>query len=372
MVGFNQIVSIALIIGVAYVAIQYGPDIVKKAKASFDEMQANAQSAPDTSSDGGPGFMQGLPQPSGGSQPTSAPPQVDDSSLVNPPDMTTSSAPPDTMPNGSVQDYTVPGNGFGDTGIYNLPSAPSTANSQVDKSGLLQQYPTVSSPQNPVHKKKKGSTTITKQQRQQEHMQNTQTSQGHPVAPPHVSVSQAHPSVGPATDTPRRPRPVPPSTGGRGNIQSRFAPGTQARADIEFQIGCNCNGTTCCYRGHTCDGSISAECTHTASPDKATTDRACAALRTRFLNKNPCTRPASKAPKSAFPPIRPAPCAAACAPFKNSPGTYSKCCRNHLATPRVQPKMTTEMALNPTANVAYGIGDTGDIVSLDSMFVTVA
>ena len=363
MVGFNQIVSIALIIGVAYVAIQYGPDIVKKAKASYDEMQANAQGGADTSA-GDPGFMQGLPQPTG-SQPVSAPPQVDDSSLVNPPDTTTSPADTGVYNLGSVKDYTVPGNGFGDTGVYNLPSP---ANSQIDKSGLLQQYPTVSSPQNPVHKKK--STTITKQQRQQEHMQNTQTSQGHPVAPPAVSVSQAHPTVGPATDTPRRPRPVPQSTGGRANIQSRFAPGTQARADIEYQIGCNCNGTTCCYRGHTCDGSISAECTHTSSPDKATTNRACAALRTRFLTKNPCTRPASKPSKSAFPPIRAAPCAAACAPFKNSPGTYSKCCRNHLATS--QPKTTTEMALNPTANVAYGIGDTGDIVSLDSMFVTIA
>jgi len=356
MVGFNQIVSIALIIGVAYVAIQWGPDIVKKAKASYDQMKANAEGGPDTSA-GEPGFLQGLPQPT-------APPQVDDSSLVNPPD--TVNQTPSYTP-----ESTQPGN-FGPTGIYNLPAditGPSTANSPVDKSGLLQQYPTVSSPQNPVKKK---NNTITKQQRQQEHMQNTQTSQGHPVAPPAVTVSQAHPTVGPATDTPRRPRPVPPSTGGRTNIQSRFAPGTQARSDVEFQIGCNCNGTTCCYRGHRCDGEISAECTHTSSPDRATTDRACAALRTRFLNKNPCNRPASRPSKSAFPPIRAAPCAAACAPFKNSPGTYSKCCRNHLATSRVQPRMTTEMALNPTANVAYGIGDTGDIVSLDSMFVTIA
>src|SRR6476659_857320 len=135
MVGFNQIVSIALIIGVAYVAIQYGPDIVKKAKASYDEMKANDEGSGDTSA-GDPGFLQGLPQTSGGSQ------QVDDSTLVNPPDMVNQT--PSYTP-----ESTQPGN-FGPTGIYNLPAdltGPSTANSQVDKSGLLQQYPTVSSPQ---------------------------------------------------------------------------------------------------------------------------------------------------------------------------------------------------------------------------------
>ena len=40
-----------------------------------------------------------------------------------------------------------------------------------------------------------------------------------------------------------------------------------------------------------------------------------------------------------------APCAAACAPFKNSPGTYATCCKQHAATakPAVKPKTATKV-----------------------------
>jgi len=86
-------------------------------------------------------------------------------------------------------------------------------------------------------------------------------------------------------DIPRKPLPVPPSSGGTTNIQSRFGPGTEARGDIDFQMGCNCVGQACCFRGYKCDGSIGAECTTLSSANASTADRnaACTALRARFL-----------------------------------------------------------------------------------------
>ena len=48
---------------------------------------------------------------------------------------------------------------------------------------------------------------------------------------------------------------------------------------------------------------------------------------------------------STLPYLGPAPCAAACAPFKSSPGTYATCCKQHAATAAAAPKP----ALKPTA-----------------------
>ncbi|MGB0028840.1 MAG: hypothetical protein WBP64_18590 [Nitrososphaeraceae archaeon] len=102
-------------------------------------------------------------------------------------------------------------------------------------------------------------------------------SQQHLAAP---TVSQAHPSTNAA---PARP--------GQGTITTRFQPGLPARDLIELQTGCHCNSNSCCFRGHRCDGTIGHECTTTSSANKTVTDRACAALRQRFLTKNPCNAP---------------------------------------------------------------------------------
>jgi hypothetical protein len=86
-------------------------------------------------------------------------------------------------------------------------------------------------------------------------------------------------------DIPRKPLLVPPSAEGITNIQSRFGPGTEARGEIDLQMGCNCVGQYCCFRGHKCDGSIGTECTTLSSANASTAQRnsACTALRARFL-----------------------------------------------------------------------------------------
>ncbi len=43
------------------------------------------------------------------------------------------------------------------------------------------------------------------------------------------STTADHPTAGPLTDTPHKPRPVPPAAPGHANIQSRYGPGTEAR-----------------------------------------------------------------------------------------------------------------------------------------------
>ena len=64
-------------------------------------------------------------------------------------------------------------------------------------------------------------------------------------------------------------------------LQSRYGPGTEARADIDYQTGCNCVGKDCCYRGHKCDQSLGAECGPNIPGQ-------CATLRLRFIAQNPC------------------------------------------------------------------------------------
>jgi hypothetical protein len=87
---------------------------------------------------------------------------------------------------------------------------------------------------------------------------------------------------------PRKPLPVPPSTGGITNIQSRFVPGTVARGEIDYQLGPNCVGKICCFRGSRCDGSMGAECGNATSTSAADIAHTKAMLRQRFLTKNPC------------------------------------------------------------------------------------
>ncbi len=326
MVSSGQIFNIALIIVGGYVVITYGPQIITAIKKSMDDMKtaADAGGTPaggDTTTGGAPGFMQGLPE---GTPPFPEPGA--DTTTPQAPDTTDYSQPP-VIPTPS---YT-PANSMPPAG---LPIPQSTANTSIDPSGLIQQYPTVSSPQNPVKKKKSKSSspTITKQQKQQEHLQNSQTSTGQPVPPPHVQVSQAHPSPAKVST---------PTNIGHG-IQSRFRLGTAARDTMDYQLGCNCVGKTCCFRGRNCDGAMAAECSKTSN-----TAHCNSTLRSQFLAKNQCNRPAK--PKPVIGQLR----------------------------SRFPPKPTTEMALNPTASFAraykgYGIGDTGDIVSLDSLSVTIA
>ena len=88
--------------------------------------------------------------------------------------------------------------------------------------------------------------------------------------------------------TPRKPLPVPTSSPGHGNIQTRFPKGSAARSEIDYQLGPNCVGKICCFRGSRCDGSMGAECGHAASTSAADIARTKAMLRQRFLTKNPC------------------------------------------------------------------------------------
>ena len=67
---------------------------------------------------------------------------------------------------------------------------------------------------------------------------------------------------------------------GHANIQSRYGPGTEARADIDYETGCNCVGKDYCDRGHKCDQSLGAECGPNIPGQ-------CATLRLRFIAKNP-------------------------------------------------------------------------------------
>jgi hypothetical protein len=315
MVSSGQIVNIALVIGGAYVIITYGPQIITSIKKSIDDMKtaagAGGTPAPEPTAANpspGPDFMTGLPQPTTQEVPFTPFPE---------PGGDTTTAP----------DYNQPA-------VIPSPQYSSpTTNAPIDSRGLVQQYPTVPSPQNPTkgNRKKKGSsktpppTTITKQQRQQEHLQNTQTSTGQPVTPPHIQVSQAHPS---------RPGVSGPT------VESRFQRGTPARSEIDYQLGCNCAGTTCCFRGRKCDGTMGAECTHATSAAKPATDAACASIRQRFLANNPCNKPASAGRTTTkYPPIRPAP---------------------GFRTQTVK------------GNAGFALGDTGDLISLDSMFVTIA
>ena len=95
------------------------------------------------------------------------------------------------------------------------------------------------------------------------------------------STTADHPIAGPLTDTPHKPCPYLLAAPGHANIQSRYGPGTEARADIDYQTGCNCVGKDCCYRGHKCDQSLGAECGPNIPGQ-------CATLRLRFIAKNPC------------------------------------------------------------------------------------
>jgi len=87
---------------------------------------------------------------------------------------------------------------------------------------------------------------------------------------------------------PRKPLPVPKAAPGHGNIQTRFPKGSVARSQIDYQLGPNCVGKICCFRGSRCDGSVGAECAHAATTSAADIAHTKAMLRQRFLTKNPC------------------------------------------------------------------------------------
>ena len=403
MAGWNQLVNIALIIGVGYVAITYGPDIVKNAKKAIDDIYYTVQQpgagvqnmtlpqpqtyqppppyGTDVVPEGG-GGTSFTPTPPYGSESTQGPMQVVPSSTGV--DLGAPSGPQSPV---DYQDYTTPlpvpqtdgTPAAAPAGTANVPITPFP----TPAPGAIPSQQHLAAPVK--SKSKKSSTpapTRTQLQQQQAHLQNSQTSRGNPVSPPRVTVSQAHPASNAA---PARP--------GQGTITTRFPRGTPSRDLIEAQIGCHCAGKVCCFRGHTCDGAIDHECTTASSTAKPVIDAACAALRQRFLNKNPCNASAPVAPVSPkggtpkskpapgvlrsrfppkpttemalnptvvpvnYPPITAAPCSKACDPFKNSPSTYTTCCRQHLAK---------------AANAGYAYGEHGEIISLDSMFVTIA
>lgn len=312
MVSTKQVFDIVLIGVGVYVAITYGPDIIKWAQKGITDIKNNVdQGTPagntplaPTTQPQPPDLYQAPEHFPGGIAP--ATPYTPDSRRYQEP-------PSNYIP---PQPYGDEGSQYGAGGQYQTTSPlglydPTTRKEfPIDTTGLVPapKPPAITSPQN--LNKTKSKTTAQRQQEQQ-HLQNTQTSEGIPVSPPHVPVSQAHPTSGPVTDT--------------------TSPTTPKAAPTDFVFKSR-------FPGYPVSG-----LKHTTST-KGT-------LRSRSP-----TQPTTSVPVG-FPPITPAPCSSACAPFKNSPGTYTKCCRQHLAK---------------QANVGYGYGDGGQLISLDSMFVTVA
>lgn len=350
MASMNQIVNIVLIGAGVYIAIVYGPDIVKQGKKAIDDIWWNLQQ-PGAGIEGSqlPTIDQyNYPAPYGSDAGGTA-------DMWTSPYGTEAARAPSQVP-ADVPGTFNPTGAYGPSTVYS-PEATKAAsppvdntNSVIDTSGLPPPPNPVPSQQQPLFppppaktfypepppapvlksRSKTPAPPLTRAQQEQQHLQNTQTSRGNIVSPPKVTVSQAHPPTSGVSSS-------------KPSLTSRFRTGTPFRSRIEYQMGCNCMGNQCCFRGHKCDGSTGVECTTASSSNRAILDRACTALRQRFLNKNPCNAPAA-APKPTI-----------------SPRLSST----------TRPSGTLTSRFN-RANAGYAFGDGGQIISLDSMFVTVA
>lgn len=392
MVATSQIVNLVLIGVAVYVGITYGPDIVKWAQDGIDKIKTQAEQNQGTSTPSGDTTT---PAPSGD---TSTPyvPFTDDSTSSSTP-----SAPiqlPASTDNVSPQDLTNLQNylqqlqntqhpGVSNQDINNLKNFINNAQKKVSKTPEL---------------KLSGGPAPIKQTPKTKHRHPAQErrSQGTPITTPTVLPSShktidlgndkwpdpTHPfesTTPPVTikksapvhpllkalqpSTPAKPTRRSPATTPSDDkwpdpthpFESTYPPVTVAKRSTVPSVGgtsqCRCQGRNCCFTGRRCDGSQGQECTNAANTSQGARNTTCTLLRQRFLRNNVCRQAQLQSR------------------FKTDSGFELNPTVVNKPLAEIHPLSPSFSAPGGTkTNAGFAYGDKGQLISLESLSVTIA
>jgi hypothetical protein len=259
MVGTGQIVSLIFLAAGVYIAIEYGPDIIKWAQGGIAKIKDQASK----------------------SQDTSTPPSQDSGSVPFTP-------PPEDMSKGMMQ--------VGKEMDKNTPTTPQSK-ARISSDGV---YTPLNQPPLDLSQ----AVPQPKQSNKNNQKQNKRGRQDLTLSGGTAPVKQA-PKTKAVTPTNfedfNKPKPVTPTNWEDFNrpkpkptapkpipLSTRFPKGTRERGIIDSNFGCHCAGTTCRLTATKCNGAPATIYNTVKSANAAAWDKGCTALRAQFTKQFGC------------------------------------------------------------------------------------